>query len=880
MRKLSACLLFVLLLAGCKSPLEKIDQFAAEEDFDGALAYLVEKGVAPALSTELDRNDEEVQKLLAARDLYRTKIEERFGKPAAATLDRGSSRTGRRLAEAALARCVWSVELSQLSLRAAKACARLDEGLAAYSRIDKADLAGHWKFVDSFKPDARLAADDSAFIEALRSASRAIAKSEAEALRADLARGDEAAVKARIDGLRRLYADEGQLGKVAVFAQDILTSHLEPRLLEGAEVRAFLASRDKWRGITEPQLGEIVATLLSAADGWMSRSLLLAVERKHDAKDLVDAVEELYAAGGSQGQATFGLADLHVIRGARLAKEGVNASAALFHFERAKELDPAADVAGLMALARSTRSKLKEMTVSLTLSSGSEASPDTIGPVYYISALSLIDKTRDGVRWALAEPETAGADVTLFIQKAERFVPKMADLSVVQSRYFAHMQTVPNPQKGYLKGQLNAAEMSYQFALSSYNSAVSSFNIYPSQYSLNTVNYAENNLESARTHYNSLVSLYNATPSTVEEPVYMPYSFFEGNMRCGYVAAGKVVVQGAEAQFASRRVDSHYVRLNTKFTDISSTNRRDVHYPVDNVSEQLFANIYAVAADVTEKVASVRILPADEFIGNLSEGEKGCVAYAMHPLKKPDVAGLGLPSWARKYAEACRFVGVKVLPPERFLERCVRDYPAAFDDPRSIAQMRGMVCRIDCQSPFGDSRGSGAVISPDGLILTAAHVIRGSANKVVFNSGPNKGEFETEIVFVDDRSDVAVLRAKSLRPDRWFNVRLAGFPSPGDPIMAIGYPGRPSSGDATQDFVTKGIISASNSSKGWLVADLTVASGNSGGPIISTKTGEIVGVVSQVISASIKKDYAASGYWCKAFPAARLTEALGLKDRP
>ena len=878
MRQLTACLLFVLLLAGCKSPLEKIDQFTAEDDFDGALAYLVEKGVAPTLSPELDRNDEDVQKLLAARDLYRAKIEDRFGKSAAATLERGSSRMGQRLADAALARCVWSSELSQLSVRAAKACARLDEGLAAYARLDKADMAGHWKFVDLFKPDAKLAVDDTAFIEALQSASRAIVKSEAEGLRGDLARGDEVAVKTRMEGLRRLYADEGQLGRVAVFAQEILSSHLAPRLLEGAEVRAFLVSRNNWRGITDPQLSEVVATLLSAADGWMSRSLQLAVERKHDAKDLVDAVEELFAARGAQGQATFGLADLHVIRGARLAKEGVNASAALFHFERARELDPAADVAALADLARSTRSKLKAMTVSLTLSSGSEAAPDTIGPVYYISALSLIDKTRDGVRWALAEPETAGADVTLFIQKAERFVPKMADLSVVQSRYFAHMQSVPNPQKGYLKGQLNAAEMSYQFALSSYNSAVSSFNIYPSQYSLNTVNYAENNLESARTHYNSLVSLYNATPTTVEEPVYMPYSFFEGNMRCGYVAVGKVV--GAETQFASRRVDSHYVRLNTKFTDISSTNRRDVHYPVDNVSEQLFANIYAVAADVTEKVASVRILPADEFIGNLSEGEKGCVAYAMHPLKKPDADGLGLPAWARKYAEACRFVGVKVLPPERYLERCVRDYPAAFDDPRSIDQMRGMVCRIDCQSPFGDSRGSGAVISPDGLILTAAHVIRGSANKVVFNTGPNKGEFETEIVFVDDRSDVAVLRAKSLRADRWFNVRLAGFPSPGDPIMAIGYPGRPSSGDASQDFVTKGIISASNSSKGWLVADLTVASGNSGGPIISTKTGEIVGVVSQVISASIKKDYAASGYWCKAFPAARLTEALGLKDRP
>ena len=874
----SLLLALMLILAGCKSPLEKIDQFASEEDFDGALAYLVEKGVASSVSPELDRNDEEVQKLLAARELYRGKIEDRFGKEAASALDRGNSRTARRLADAALLRCAWSDELRRLATRAAKAVARLDEGLAAHARLGKSDLAAHWAFVERFKPDAKLAADDDAFIGALESVSRKLAAAEAAGFRDDLERGDADAVNSRIEKLRRLYVDESQLAQVASFAHEILASHVVSRLLEGEEVRSFITKRGKWRVITQPQLSDVVVVLLASADGWMSRSLRLAAERKHDAKGLVDAVEELYVSRGRRDQAEFSLADLHVVRGARLAREGVNASAALFHFERARELNPSADVSSLIELAKSTRGKLKPMTVSLTLSSGAEAAPDTIGPVYYISALNLIEKTRDGVRWVLAEPETSGADVTLFIEKAERFVPKVADLTVVQSRYFAHMQSVPNPQKGYLKGQLNAAEMSYQFALSSYNSAVSSFNIYPSQYSLNTVNYAENNLESARTHYNSLVSLYNATPTTVEEPVYMPYSFFEGNMRCGYVAAGKVVVQGTEAQFASRRVDSHYVRLNTKFTDISSTNRRDVQYPVDNVSEQLFANIVAVAADVTEKVASVRILPADEFIGNLSEGEKACVAYAMHPLKQPDVAGLGLPGWARKFAETCRFVGVKVLPPERYLERCVRDYPAAFDDPRSIALMRGMVCRIDCQSPFGDSRGSGAVISADGLILTAAHVIRGSANKVVFNTGPNKGEFETEIVFIDDRSDVAVLRAKSLRSERWFNVRLAGFPSPGDPIMAIGYPGRPSGGDATQDFVTKGIISASNSSKGWLVADLTVASGNIGGPVISTSTGEIVGVVSQVISASIKKNYAASGFWCKAFPAARLTEALGLKD--
>jgi len=448
MRQSFACLLLALMsvLTGCKSPLEKIDQFAAEEDFDGALAYLVEKGVASSVSAELDRNDEEVQKLLAARDLYRGKIEDRFGKEAASALDRGNSRAARRLADAALLRCAWSDELRKLATRAAKAVARLDEGLAAHARLEKADLAAHWAFIERYKPDAKLAADDAAFIEALESVSRKLAAAESAGLRDDLEHGDADAVNSRIEKLRRLYVDESQLSQVVAFTKEILASYVTPRLLEADEVRGFVAKRGKWRGITQPQLSDVVAVLLASVDGWMAKSLRLAVERKHDAKGLVDAVEELYVSRGRRDQAGFSLADLHVIRGARLAKEGANASAALFHFERARDLNPSADVSALIELAKSTRSKLKPMTVSLTLSSGAEAAPDTIGPVYYISALNLIEKTRDGVRWALAEPETPGADVTLFIEKAERFVPKVADLSVVQSRYFAHMQSVPNPQ--------------------------------------------------------------------------------------------------------------------------------------------------------------------------------------------------------------------------------------------------------------------------------------------------------------------------------------------------------------------------------------------------------------------------------------------------
>lgn len=113
------------------------------------------------------------------------------------------------------------------------------------------------------------------------------------------------------------------------------------------------------------------------------------------------------------------------------------------------------------------------------------------------------------------------------------------------------------------------------------------------------------------------------------------------------------------------------------------------------------------------------------------------------------------------------------------MARCGLPASDAYDASGRYQQHARPSLSYRLQIPFGDSRGSGAVISKDGLILTAAHVIRGSDNKVVFNTGPNKGEYQTEIVFVDDRSDVAIIRAKGLTATRWFNLRLAGFPSPG-----------------------------------------------------------------------------------------------------
>src|SRR5690606_18641108 len=62
-------------------------------------------------------------------------------------------------------------------------------------------------------------------------------------------------------------------------------------------------------------------------------------------------------------------------------------------------------------------------------------------------------------------------------------------------------------------------------------------------------------------------------------------------------------------------------------------------------------------------------------------------------------------------------------------------------------------------SPFRDdsrSLGSGFIVSPDGFILTNAHVIEDADEVIVRLS--DKREFRAEVVGTDARSDVAVIR--------------------------------------------------------------------------------------------------------------------------
>ena len=145
--------------------------------------------------------------------------------------------------------------------------------------------------------------------------------------------------------------------------------------------------------------------------------------------------------------------------------------------------------------------------------------------------------------------------------------------------------------------------------------------------------------------------------------------------------------------------------------------------------------------------------------------------------------------------------------------------------------------------PF-KGQGSGFIISPDGLILTNAHVVREAKEVTVKLS--DRREFAAKVLGTDTTTDVAVLRieAKNLP-----TVRL-GDPQSlevGDPVLAIGTP------YGFEQTATSGIVSAKgrslpgDSMVPFIQTDAAVNPGNSGGPLFDG-SGAVVGINAQIYS--------------------------------
>ncbi|MCB9764056.1 MAG: trypsin-like peptidase domain-containing protein [Alphaproteobacteria bacterium] len=162
----------------------------------------------------------------------------------------------------------------------------------------------------------------------------------------------------------------------------------------------------------------------------------------------------------------------------------------------------------------------------------------------------------------------------------------------------------------------------------------------------------------------------------------------------------------------------------------------------------------------------------------------------------------------------------------------------------------------------GDAIGAGVLISPDGFVLTAAHVLQDGAPQVQTRAGFS---LPAELVRADAAQDLALLA-----------VGGAGFPcletreapvTVGQSLWAVGSPG----GEALAFSASAGIVSGLRAWEDvqFIQTDASLNAGNSGGPLLDEE-GRVMGIVSWKI--------AAPGFEGLSFgvPASVVQERLGL----
>ena len=140
--------------------------------------------------------------------------------------------------------------------------------------------------------------------------------------------------------------------------------------------------------------------------------------------------------------------------------------------------------------------------------------------------------------------------------------------------------------------------------------------------------------------------------------------------------------------------------------------------------------------------------------------------------------------------------------------------------------------------------GSGFIISPDGVVVTNAHVVRGASAVTV--TLDDRREFKARVLGLDVDTDIAVLKieAQDLPTVKLGNSDRLHV---GDYVLAIGTP------YGFDETATAGIVSAMHRPLpdspyvSFIQTDAAVNPGNSGGPLFNA-SGEVVGINAQILS--------------------------------
>ena len=143
----------------------------------------------------------------------------------------------------------------------------------------------------------------------------------------------------------------------------------------------------------------------------------------------------------------------------------------------------------------------------------------------------------------------------------------------------------------------------------------------------------------------------------------------------------------------------------------------------------------------------------------------------------------------------------------------------------------------------GQDAGTGMILTPDGKVLTNAHVVAGGTSIQV--SIPGQSSHAAHVLGVDAPDDVAVLQIEGVSNLPTVTIGSSAALQVGDPVVAVGN----ALGLDGGPTVTTGIVSALNRQidaengplNGLVQTDAPINPGNSGGPLLNA-VGQVIGM--------------------------------------
>lgn len=161
------------------------------------------------------------------------------------------------------------------------------------------------------------------------------------------------------------------------------------------------------------------------------------------------------------------------------------------------------------------------------------------------------------------------------------------------------------------------------------------------------------------------------------------------------------------------------------------------------------------------------------------------------------------------------------------------------------------VVRIDTTLDFQSATGTGTgvVLSPDGIVLTNNHVIRGASHITATNIG-NGQTYPADVLGYDRKSDIAVLQLRGAGGLPVAPIGDSASVGIGEPVTGLGFPGggRLTGAPGTvralnQNIVANDDLTGSSEQLTDLIDfDADIRPGDSGGPLVND-SGDVVGIV-------------------------------------